>query len=119
MEGVQPELKNFIASFCKNNKIRNRLSNIKLSTSIDLDLNIFDISMDLFLTSFIQEFKIDYSKFNWDNHGGYPKDSSLIAFIRFMFGYKWDLSGKIILNFYQPKLFISDLQSAIITKELI
>jgi hypothetical protein len=75
--------------------------------------------MDLFLTDFIQQFDIEYSKFNWRDHGGYPKDSIRIGLIRLLFGYKMELSKKLILLFYKPKLFVSDLQLAIQTKELI
>ncbi|MBV9961779.1 MAG: DUF1493 family protein [Parafilimonas sp.] len=113
MEPVLPELKNFIENFCKDNKIKIRIQPIELSTSLDLDLDMFDISMDLFLTKFIERFNIDYSKFNWKNHNGYPKDSTRISLLRLLLGYKNNFSKKIILSFYKPKLFVGDLQIAI------
>ena len=111
METWLPELESFLQTFCKNNKIRIHLPKIELSTTLDKDLNIFDIDMDLLLKEFIKKFEVSISNFNWNNHGGYPHDSALIGLIKFAFGHN--------PNFYQPKLFVSDLQSAIITRELI
>lgn len=88
MEDILPELKLFIIDFCKKNKIKNvDLNSLNIETCIDLDLNIFDIDIDLFLTEFINRFKVDYSSFNWNKYG-YPKGSVLVGIIRIFFGYK-------------------------------
>ncbi len=42
-----------------------------LDTSIDLDLDIFDIEIDLFLAEFAEAFRVDNSKFTWYKYG-YP-----------------------------------------------
>ncbi|HVI49019.1 MAG TPA: DUF1493 family protein [Chitinophaga sp.] len=113
MEQIRPELKDFIIDFCKKNKIkRTDLDNLNLDTSLDLDLNIFDDDMDLFLTEFVNRFKIDYSNFSWEKYG-YPTSSALVGIIKGIFGYrkKW---VKRVANFlYTPKLKVQELQKAI------
>jgi hypothetical protein len=87
MEDVLPPLKEFIVDYCNRYKIRSvDPRSLCLDTSIDLDLDIFDIEIDLFLADFADQFNIDQSKFTWYKYG-YPKGSTrvqirLVCFIR-------------------------------------
>lgn len=115
MKDILPELKLFILDFCKRNKIKNiDLTDLNIETSIDLDLNIFDIDIDLFMTEFVERFKIDYSTFNWNKYG-YPKGSTLVGVLRILFGYKRKWVKRIATIIYKPKFFVENLQNAIIT----
>lgn len=113
MEQIKPALKDFIIDFCKENKIKRiDLDNININTSLDLDLNIFDDDMDLFITEFVNRFKIDYSNFSWEKYG-YPTSSVLVGIIRGIFGYKSKWVKRVTNFLYMPKLKVQDLQKAI------
>jgi hypothetical protein len=113
-------LRDFILSFCKKYKISNiDLSDLNLHTSIDLDLNIFDLDMDMFLSEFVEQFNIDYSQFNWDNYG-YPSDADAVRVDWYrMFGYQRDWVKRLCRKVYTPKLRVYHLQEAIRTGKLI
>ena len=49
MEQLQPQLKNFIIDYCKRYKVTPiDPDTLHTGTSIDLDLDIYDIEIDLF-----------------------------------------------------------------------
>jgi hypothetical protein len=110
---ILPQLKLFITNFCETNKIKNvSLDKLTLNTSIDFDLNIYDITMDLFISDFVNFFNIDYSNFTWESRG-YPKDVLIVGIFRSIFGNKYKWVDDFLKLFYKPKIFIQDLQTAI------
>jgi hypothetical protein len=87
MEEVLPQLKEFIVDYCTKYKIQKVDPDaLYLDTSIDLDLDIFDIEIDLFLAEFAEAFSIDNSKFSWYKYG-YPIGSPTVKAIKTVFGY--------------------------------
>jgi hypothetical protein len=119
MEEVLPPLKEFIVDYCTKYKIHKvDPCNLCLDTSIDLDLDIFDIEIDLFLAEFVQEFKIDQSKFTWYKYG-YPTGSVSVNLIKSVFGYKQSWVKRLSHKIYQPKFKISNLQEAVKTGRLV
>ncbi len=119
MEELHPQLRDFIVEYCTKYKIRKvDPCAISLDTSIDLDLDIFDIEIDLFLAEFAEQFHVDQSKFNWYKYG-YPRGSAGVNIIKAVFGYnkRWvqRLSGRI----YKPKFRVSNLQDAMRTGRLL
>lgn len=119
MDKIQPELKSFIENFIEKNKIKNvDLSKLDLNTSLDLDLNLFDLDMDLFMTDFVKKFNIDYKKFDWDKYS-YPKGSYIILLVRSFLNYKLDWVKQLAHWLYKPKIKVDNLQQAIKTGVLI
>ena len=119
MDALLPKLRVFIENFLSDNKIRNvDLRDLNLNTSLDLDLNLFDLEMDLFLTDFIQAFKIDYSGFDWKNYG-YPRGTFLILLVRSFLNYKLRWVKRFSHSLYKPRIRVYTLQQAIETGILI
>ena len=119
MEEVLPQLKEFIVDYCDKYKIQQvDPSSLALDTSIDLDLNIFDIEIDLFLAEFVDRFRVDNSKFTWYKYG-YPSGSAIVYVIKMLFGYRMDWVKKLSHRIYQPKFRVSNLQEAVKTGRLI
>lgn len=119
---LSQELKDFIISFCKEVKIKNiDAENISLDTSLDLDLNIFDLDMDLFITDFSKRFHIDISTFEWGKEYDYPSgdDMGLLYTTFRSFNYKKDWVKRTCRKLYKPKIYVRDLQSAIENKTFI
>jgi hypothetical protein len=118
MEEVLPQLKEFIVDYCNRYKIQEvDAMALCLDTSVDLDLDIFDIEMDLFLAEFAEQFRIDSSKFTWYKYG-YPTGSASVKVIKTVFGYRpWvkRLSNRI----YTPKFRVRNLQEAVKTGRLL
>lgn len=113
MEEVLPELKEFITGYCE----RYRIAKIDpealtVDTSIDLDLDIVDIEMDLFLAEFTDTFRIDNSRFTWYKYG-YPKGSPTVEVIRRLFGYRSPWVKKLANRLYTPKFRVHNLQQAV------
>ena len=103
MEEVLPELKEFIAGYCDRYKIQKVDPDaLTVDTSIDLDLDIFDIEIDLFLAEFTDTFRVDNSKFTWYKYG-YPKGSLGVEMIRKVFGYRYAWVKKLSSCIYKPK----------------
>jgi len=112
MEEVLPELKDFITRYCE----RYRIATIDpdaltVDTSIDLDLDIFDIEMDLFLAEFKDTFRIDDSRFTWYKYG-YPKGSVTVEVMKTLFGYRAVWVKKLANRLYKPKFRVYNLQQA-------
>jgi len=119
MEEVLPQLKDFIVDYCDKYKIlRVDPCALYLDTSIDLDLDIFDIEIDLFLAEFAEAFRVDSSKFSWYKYG-YPKGSPTVKVIKTVFGYKATWVRTLSNRIYQPKFRISNLQDAVKTGRLV
>ena len=119
MDNIQPELKAFIEHYILINKITNvDLSKLNLNTSLDLDLNLFDLGMDLFLMDFIEEFNIDDTNFNWKNYG-YPRGTYTVLLVRSFLNYKLNWVKQIAHLLYKPKISIYTLQEAIRTGVLV
>ena len=119
MEEVLPQLKEFIVDYCTRYKIQQVDPHaLYLDTSIDLDLDIFDIEMDLFLAEFVDAFCIDNSKFSWYKYG-YPKGSPSVELIKAVFGYRSRWVKRLSHKIYQPKFRIRDLQEAVKTGRLV
>ena len=113
---LSPELKELIISFCEEFKIRNiDIEAINLETSIDLDLNIYDIDFDYFLNDFGEKFKIDITKLKWGDKFQYPSgdDMRFIFSILRHFNYKKDWVKRICAKYYTPKVHVRDFQYAI------
>ncbi|WP_367866786.1 DUF1493 family protein [Pedobacter sp. WC2423] len=119
MDNLLPELKVFIGNFILENSIKNvDLSKLNLNTSLDLDLNLFDLEMDLFITDFVNTFNIDYTRFNWKNYG-YPDDTFIISIVRSFLNYKLNWVRQLAHWVYKPKITVSTLQQAINTGVLV
>lgn len=119
---LSQELKDFIISFCKEMKIKNiDADNINLDTSLDLDLNIFELDMDLFMTDFSKQFDVDISTLHWGIKYIYPSgdDMGLLYMIFRSFNYKKDWVKRICRKLYKPKIYVRDLQNAIENKAFI
>ncbi len=113
------ELKEFVESFCREMKVKNiDLENMDLKTSLDLDLNIFDLDVDVFINDFIKKFDIDISSFEWGKQLEYPsdKDMSTLYSIFRSFNYRKNWVRKICRKLYKPKLFLIDFQNALENK---
>ena len=105
MEEVLPELKEFIAGYCDKYRITKvDPDKLTVDTSIDLDLDIFDIEIDLFLAEFADTFRIDSSRFTWYKYG-YPKGSMSVEVIKTVFGYRYGWVKKVAHKIYKPKFF--------------
>ena len=119
MEEVLPELKEFIAGYCDRYKIQKVDPDaLTVDTSIDLDLDIFDIEIDLFLAEFTDKFRIDNSKFTWYKYG-YPKGSVGVDMIKTVFGYRYTWVKKVANKIYKPKFRVQNLQEAMKTGRLV
>ena len=119
MEEVLPELKEFIAGYCERYKIQKvDPEALTVDTSIDLDLDIFDIEIDLFLAEFTDTFRIDNSKFTWYKYG-YPKGSVSVEMIKTVFGYRANWVKKVASKLYKPKFKVQNLQEAMKTGRLV
>ena len=119
MEEVLPELKEFIAGYCDRYKIQKvDPEALTVDTSIDLDLDIFDIEIDLFLAEFTDKFCIDDSKFTWYKYG-YPKGSMGVEVIKTVFGYRNNWVKKVANKIYKPKFRVQNLQEAMKTGRLV
>ncbi len=114
-----PELKEFITGYCEKYKI-NKIDPeaLTVDTSIDLDLDIFDIEIDLFLAEFADTFRIDNSKFTWYKYG-YPKGSVSVEMIKTVFGYRANWVKKVANKLYTPKFKVQNLQEAMKTGKLV
>jgi len=119
MEEVLPQLKEFIVDYCDKYKIQKvDPCSLGLDTSIDLDLNIFDIEIDLFLAEFAERFRIDNSKFTWYKYG-YPSGSAGVYVIKSVFGYRMKWVRSLSQRIYKPKFRVSNLQEAVKTGRLV
>jgi len=119
MEEVLPQLKEFIVDYCDKYKIQSvDPCALRLDTSIDLDLDIFDIEIDLFLAEFVEQFRIDNSKFTWYKYG-YPEGSAAVRVLKTVFGYRAVWVKKLASRVYQPKFKVGNLQDAVKTGRLL
>jgi hypothetical protein len=119
MEEIHPKLKDFIVDYCTKYKIQEvDPSALNLDTSIDLDLDIFDIEIDLFIAEFAAQFHIDQSKFSWYKYG-YPTGSAGVKLIKTVFGYKSSWVKRLSHRIYKPKFRVSNLQDAFKTGKLL
>jgi len=119
MEEIHPRLKEFIVDYCTRYKIREIDPRaLSLDTSIDLDLDIFDIEIDLFLAEFSETFRVDQSKFSWYKYG-YPTGSASVKVLKTVFGYKSLWVKRLSNRIYKPKFRVSNLQDAVRTGKLL
>lgn len=119
MEEIHPQLRQFIVDYCTRYKIRKvNPQELSLNTSIDLDLDIFDIEIDLFLAEFSEKFQIDQSKFSWYKYG-YPTGSASAKLIKSVFGHHRPWVRRLSHRIYKPKFKISNLQDAVKTGKLV
>lgn len=119
MEEIYPELKDFIIDYCTRYRIRKIDPHaLNLDTSIDLDLDIVDIEMDLFIAEFAEQFRIDQSKFSWYKYG-YPTGSAGVNLIKALFGYRARWVRQLSHRIYTPKFRVRNLQNAVDTGKLL
>jgi len=119
MEEMNPQLREFIVDYCTRYKIRKvDPRTLNLDTSIDLDLDIVDIEIDLFLAEFAEAFRIDLSKFSWYKYG-YPTGSASVKVIRTVFGYKAQWVKRLSNRLYKPRFRVSNLQDAVVSGKLL
>jgi len=119
MEEVLPELKEFITGYCDRYKISKVApGDLTVDTSIDLDLDIVDIEIDLFLAEFTDTFRIDDSKFTWYKYG-YPKGSYAVDMLKIVFGYRSNWVKRLANQVYKPKFRVHTLQEAMKTGRLV
>ena len=119
MQEVHPQLKKFIVDYCSRYKIRQiDPCALSLDTSIDLDLDIVDIEIDLFLAEFAETFRVDQSKFSWYKYG-YPTGSASVKVITYLFGYKSQWVKSLSNRIYKPKFRVSNLQDAVNSGKLV
>jgi hypothetical protein len=118
MEQILPDLKTFIIDYCEKYKVgQYDLNDLDLETSIDLDLDICGIEIDLFLAEFAETFRIDNSKFSWYKYG-YPTGSIWISILKSLFGYRKKWVRRLACRFYKPRFKVQYLQDAIKTGKL-
>jgi len=119
MEEIDPQLKDFIVDYCTKYRIRKLDPRaLNLDTSIDLDLDIVDIEMDLFIAEFAEQFHIDQSKFSWYKYG-YPTGSAGVKVIKTLFGYRAPWVKQLSKRIYTPKFRVRNLQDAVETGKLL
>lgn len=119
MEELQPQLKEFIVDYCSRYKIREvDPGTLCLDTSLDLDLDIADIEIDLFLAEFAEKFRVDQSKFSWYKYG-YPTGSASVKVIRAVFGNTSPWVKRLSDRIYKPKFRVRNLQEAVRTGKLL
>jgi hypothetical protein len=119
MEEVLPELKEFITGYCDRYKIRKvNPEALTIDTSIDLDLDIFDIEIELFLAEFADTFRVDNSHFTWYKYG-YPRGSVAVEMLKTVFGYRSAWVKKLSNRIYKPKFKVANLQEAVKTGRLL
>ncbi|MDF2430527.1 MAG: hypothetical protein JWP44_158 [Mucilaginibacter sp.] len=119
MEDIHPQLKEFIVDYCTKYRIQKiDPCSLNLDTSIDLDLDIVDIEIDLFIAEFAEQFKVDQSKFSWYKYG-YPTGSASVKVIKAVFGYKSQWVKRLSNRIYKPRFRVSNLQDAVNTGKLI
>ncbi|MCO5936272.1 DUF1493 family protein [Mucilaginibacter sp. RB4R14] len=119
MDQIQPQLKDFIINYCNRYKLsRFDTSQLHPNTSVDLDLDIYDIEIDLFLAEFAEHFNIDNSKFSWYKYG-YPKGSARVRMLKSVFDYQRPWVKKMAGYCYKPKFKVAVLQDAIENGRLI
>jgi hypothetical protein len=119
MEQLHPQLKDFIIDYCRKYKVqRVDLDALSPNTSIDLDLDIFDIEIDLFIDEFAEHFKIDATRFTWYKYG-YPTGSAKVNMLKMVFGYKRRWVKQLAERWYTPKMRVHTLQSALQTGKLL
>ena len=113
MEELHPDIRSFIAAYCNKYKIIPiNPEELNLDTSVDLDLDIADIEIELFLAEFAEHFNIDNSKFSWYKYG-YPKGSVSVKLLRSVFGYKRKWVKHLSQQIYKPKYKVGNLQQAV------
>ena len=113
---LSPELREFIITFCKKFNIKHiDIEALNLETSIDMDLDLYDIIFDFFLNDFGERFKIDITKLKWGDKFQYPSgdDMGLIYSIFRSFNYKKNWVTRICAKYYTPKMHVKDFQYAI------
>ena len=119
MEQINPQLKDFIVDYCNKYKVRpidpDTLHN---DTSIDLDLDIVDIEIELFVAEFAEHFKVDASRFSWYKYG-YPKGSARVRMLKLLFGYKHLWVIRLASYCYKPKFKVHILHNALLTGKLV
>ena len=119
MEAIYPQIKEFIVDYCTKYQIQKvDESALCLETSIDLDLDIFDIEIDLFISEFAEQFHVDQSKFSWYKYG-YPTGSASVKMIKIVFGYKSPWVKRLSHRLYKPKFRVKNLQEAVKTGKLV
>jgi hypothetical protein len=119
MEEIHPQLKEFIVDYCTKYRIRKvDPRSLSLDTSIDLDLDIVDIEIDLFIAEFADQFHVDQSKFSWYKYG-YPTGSAGVNILKALFGYQSAWVKRLSHRIYKPKFRVSNLQDAVRTGKLI
>ncbi|MFD0792923.1 DUF1493 family protein [Mucilaginibacter litoreus] len=119
MDQLSPQLKEFIIDYCNRYKVKAvDTSAIDANTSIDLDLDIYDIEIDLFLAEFAEHFHVDRSKFSWYKYG-YPKGSTRVRMLKTLFGYKRPWVKKLAVRCYKPRFKAGILQQAIENGKLV
>jgi hypothetical protein len=89
-----------------------------LETSIDLDLDIVDIEIDLFIAEFAEQFHIDQSKFSWYKYG-YPTGSASVNVIKAIFGCRSAWVKRLTNRIYTPRFKVRNLQDAVKTGRLL
>ena len=116
-ENILPELKKFIIEFCKKQKIKYvDFERISIETNVEIDLNIFDVEADLFLTEFVEKFNVDYSEFSWAKYG-YPKGNIIVGLLLVLFG-STSFVKKIANQLGHSNFKVKNLQRAILTGKL-
>ena len=119
MEQIQPQLKAFIVDYCNKYKVHPiDIHSISADTSIDLDLDIVDIEIDLFLAEFSEHFRVDKSKFSWYKYG-YPKGSTRVRIIKSVFGYQRPWVRQLAGYCYKPRFKVRHLQQALNSGKLL
>lgn len=119
MEQIDPQLKGFIIDYCQKYRVRSiEADELHICTSIDLDLDIVDIEMELFLAEFTERFHIDNSKFSWYRYG-YPKGSARVRIIKTLFNYNRRWVKKLAGYCYKPRFKVQVLQDALQTGKLL
>jgi len=118
MEELLPELKDFVINYCNRyNLAKVDPSELSILTSIDLDLAIAEIEIELFIEEFVGFFSVDPSGFSWYKYA-YPSGSIKVDVLRALFGNEARWVKWLAKKLYQPKFRVDNLQKAIKTGRL-
>lgn len=106
------KLEDFIRNFSKRFKIKNADVAIRPDTLIELDLNIFDIDIDMLLKEYSEYYNVSLEQFSWEKYG-YPTGALLLRCIKRVFGHNSIIFKCALNNIKHSSLSVEQLDIGI------